>query len=90
MWTHKNTFAIGGLENVGYAKGHDNLMVLSSQGQGIFDGLSGEKIGRLNNGGDWWEKFNQGTNSIIGFDILGDIEIPTHGLYGGNHLPKVT
>jgi hypothetical protein len=90
MWTHKNTFAIGGLENVGYAPQQDNLMVLSSQGQGIFDCITGEKIARQHNDVDWWQSFNQTTNSIIGFDILGKIEIPTCGLYGEDNLSKMT
>ena len=90
MWTHKNTFAIGGLENVGYAPQQDNLIVLSSQGQGIFDCITGEKIVRQHNDTDWWQGFNQTTNSIIGFDILDTIEIPTYGLYGEDNLPKIT
>lgn len=90
MWTHKNTFAIGGLENVGYAPRQDCLIVLSSQGLGIFDCISGEKIARLNNDVDWLQSFNQDTNSIIGFDVLDKIEISTCGLYGEDHLPKAT
>ncbi len=90
MWTHKKTFAIGGLENVGYATGQDNLMVLSSQGQGLFDCITGVKIARLNNDGDWWQGFNQDTNSITGFDILDKIQISTCGLYGPDNLLKFT
>jgi hypothetical protein len=90
MWTHRNTFAIAGLENIGYASQQDNLIVLSSQGQGIFDCIVGEKIARLNNDSDWWLNFNQDTNSIIGFDILCKVEISTCGLYGEDRLPKVT
>jgi len=46
MWTHKNTLAIGGLENVGFATNQDLLTVLSSQGQGIFDCITAEKNAR--------------------------------------------
>ncbi|NBB22394.1 hypothetical protein GVN20_23780 [Runella sp. CRIBMP] len=90
MWTHKNTFAIGGLENIGYADKEDFLIVLSSQGQGIFNCKTGEKIARLNNDSNWWDKFDQSTNSIVGFDILENIEIKTYGLYGSDNLAKTT
>jgi hypothetical protein len=90
MWTHKNTFGIGGLENIGYAPKQDYLMVLSSQGQGIFDCIAGEKIAQLNNDSDWWQNFNQETNSIKGFDILDKTEISTCGLFGQNNLLKST
>lgn len=90
MWIHKNTFAVGGLENVGYAPGQDFLIVLSSQGQGIFDCRTGEKIARLYSDQNWWDKFNEETNSIVGFDILENVEIKTYGLYGDDELPKAT
>jgi hypothetical protein len=48
-WGHKETFAIGGLHNVGFAPNSDYLIVLSSQGQGIFDCIKGEKIARSPN-----------------------------------------
>lgn len=88
MWIHKNTFAIGGLENIGYAPKQDYLMVLSSQGQGIFDCLKGEKVARQNNGGEWWKNFDQAKNSIVGFGLLENVEISTCGLFGGDNLPK--
>jgi hypothetical protein len=90
-WTHKNTFAIGGLQNVGFAPKQDLLIVLSSQGQGIFDCIKGEKVARRHNGLDWWDSFNDETSSIIGFDCLANIEIPTCGLEGPeDNLPKKT
>ena len=88
MWTHKEVFAIGGLENVGYSPGSDYLIVLSSQGQGIFDCLKGEKIAR--NGDDWWANFDQNSHTVKGFSSLEGIDIPTCGLYGGDNLPKTT
>lgn len=90
MWTHKNTFAIGGLENIGYAPNEDFLIVLSSQGQGIFDCKTGEKIARQYDDQNWRDKFDEVTNSIIGFDLLANIQIKTCGLYGGDNLPKAT
>ncbi len=90
MWAHKNTFAVGGLDNIGFAAGRDNLLVLSTQGQGIFDCIKGEKIARLNDDSDWWKAFDQTTSSINGFDILDNIRVSTSGLHGGDNLPKVT
>jgi len=90
MWTHKNTFAIGGLENVGYATDQDFLIVLSSQGQGIFNCKTGEKVARQYDDSNWWDKFNESTNSIVGFDFLENVDITTCGLYGEDNLSKTT
>lgn len=90
-WIHKTTFAIGGLLNVGYAPNSDLLIVLSSQGEGIFDCIKGEKIAREHNDMDWYDRFNKETNTIIGFDCLANIEIPTYGLEGtDNEMLKET
>jgi hypothetical protein len=45
-WKVATVFAIGGLTKVGYAPDSDFLLVISSQGQGVFDCLKGEKIAR--------------------------------------------
>ena len=90
MWTYKNTFAIGGLENIGYAPNQDFLIVLSGQGQGIFNCKTGEKIARQYDDLNWWDKFDQTTNSIVGFDVLENVEIKTCGLYGDDNLSKIT
>lgn len=42
----KCVYSIGGLREVGFKKGSDIIMVLSSQGRGIFDCLECEKIER--------------------------------------------
>ncbi|MGY6647450.1 hypothetical protein [Wenyingzhuangia sp. IMCC45574] len=56
MWTHKITYGVGGLENIGFAPEKDLLIVLSSQGQGVFDCITGNKVARESNGYDWWNK----------------------------------
>lgn len=88
MWIHLNTFAIGGLENVGYVDGTDNLITLSSQGRGMFDCLLGEKIFRDSTG--WWKDFNEIDFTIKGFHTEAGKVIKTSGLYGGNRLPTKT
>lgn len=90
MWELKNTYAIGGLENIGYAPHQDHLLVLSSQGEGLFNCITGERIARVRNGDDWWERLNQETNTITGFDLLSNIKISTYGLHGEDNLPKIT
>ena len=45
-WKHCATWPVGGLFQVGYAEHSDLLLVLSSQGRGIFDCLTGEKVAR--------------------------------------------
>ena len=84
----KDTFAIGGLQNIGYVPGEDLLVVLSAQGQGIFDCLTGQRIARSNE--EWYPKFNDKTFSVDGFDILSNTSIPTSGIYGGDRLIKST
>lgn len=88
MWVHKNTFAIGGLENIGYSPNSDYLIVLSSQGQGIFNCEKGEKTAR--NYDDWWDNFNEEDNTVKGSGIFENKIISTCGLYGDDNLPKVT
>jgi hypothetical protein len=53
MWAHKNTFAIGGIENSGYAPNQDFLIVVSGQRQGIFNCKTGEKIARQYDDLNW-------------------------------------
>lgn len=90
MYIHKETFAIGGLHEVGFAPDQDLLIVLSSQGQGIFDCIKGEKIAREHNDMDWWDNYTEETGTVTGFDVLSNVEIPTSGLHSEDKLPKTT
>lgn len=90
MWKHKNTFAIGGLENVGYAPNQDFLIVVSSQGQAIFNCKTGEKIARKYDDLHWWAQFDQVNHTVTGFDFLSNIKIKLHGLHGNDNLPKTS
>jgi hypothetical protein len=82
MYRHLNTFAIGGLQSVGYVNESDMLIVLSSQGRGIFNCLTGEKIYRDDY--DWWGDFEQENSLIRGFDGEAGKVIKTFGLYNPN------
>ena len=90
MWKHQNTFSIGGLQEVGFANSQDLLLVLSSQGEGIFDCLNGEKIARRNNEYDWWKRYDKNKNTISGFAMLENSEIKISGITLGDLLPKST
>lgn len=45
-WRVVGGSSIGGLTEVGFADGTDDLLVVSSQGRGIFDCLTGKRIAR--------------------------------------------
>jgi hypothetical protein len=45
-WALVGTASIGGLTEVGFAGSADDLLVVSSQGRGLFDCLTGERIAR--------------------------------------------
>jgi len=87
QWNQKIIYAIGGLQNVGYVTGEDVLIVLSLQGAGIIDCLSGARLAR-NNKENWWDKFDEKNATVTGFDFLADVRIKTHGLFGGDSLYK--
>jgi len=90
MWEYKNTFSIGGLQEVGFADGKDYLIVLSSQGEAIFDCIDGEKIARVHNDFDWWNRYDANIKKITGFNILESEKINISGLTNGDSLSKST
>ena len=90
MWIHRASVAIGGLENVGYAPNVDLLLVLSSQGQGVFDCMSGQRIARTGDESDWWENFDVSLGTVSGVGPLGKMRIPIHGLHSPDSLVKKT
>ncbi len=89
-WKHKNTFAIGGLEEIGFATKSDFALVLSGQGEGIFDCKSGKLIDRRNNEYEWWQRYDQNENEISGFGIIEKQKIKTSGLINSDSLSKST
>lgn len=86
-WKCCATWAVGGLFQVGYAENSDLLLVLSSQGRGIFDCLTGEKVAR-----DYEEAhdfFDPIRLLAQGFGPLEGKSIRMAGLFGGG-LPLTT
>jgi len=85
MFKHIGTHSIGGLQNVGYINNSDNLIILSQQGTGVFNCLTGERIYRDNQ--DWWANYNQIDNTIKSVELGTEENVQTSGLFGGINLP---
>ncbi len=86
-WKNLPTWPVGGLFQVGYAADADLLLVLSSNGRGVFDGLTGAKIAR-----DYQEAhdfFDPVKLTAQGFGALEGQTIRMAGLFGGG-LPLTT
>ena len=86
-WRRHPVYAVGGLFQVGYAARSDLLLVLSSQGRGVFDCISGEKIAR-----DYAEAhdfFDPIRLTAAGFGPLAGQTVRMAGLFGGG-LPFTT
>ncbi|MEO6978004.1 MAG: hypothetical protein ABJA76_16785 [Mucilaginibacter sp.] len=88
MFKRLNTFAIGGLENIGYIDNNDTLIVLSGQGRGVFDCLTGQKIYRDDE--NWWQDFDEATSTIHVNIVNISSGIKTSGLFGERKLPSRT
>jgi hypothetical protein len=86
-WRHHTTWAVGGLFQVGYAENSDLLLVLSSQGRGIFNCLTGEKVARDYE--EAHEYFDPIRLIAQGFGPLEGKSIRMAGLFGGG-LPLTT
>jgi hypothetical protein len=84
-WKLVVTFAVGGLRSVGFDRESENLLVVSSQGRGVIDCLTGEKVAR-----DYEEYYENETSlEAQGISILSDRIIRMSGLFGGG-LPIIT
>jgi len=87
MWRHQRTYAIGGLENVGYFDNEDKLLVLSSQGLGVIDCYTGTKVFRSDE--EWWPLFVQETNTLRLIPGYSDTTVKVFGLHNVTGLlPK--
>lgn len=80
-WKHVKTWPISGLVQMGYSENSDLLLVLSAQGAGVFDCLTGEKIAR--DYADIYTTFNSINLIASGIGPLAGVSIRTSGLFGG-------
>ena len=82
-WQLKSIISVGGLESVGFDRHSDNLLIVSSQGRGVVDCLTGEKISRDYN--DWnFERYYrylevEGIGNLARKTISNMIESPING-----------
>jgi hypothetical protein len=86
-WEKITSAAVGGLTDLGFSKSNPYLLVISSQGRGVFDCNTGEKVARDDESyGDW---FNERELKCRGIGPIESEEILTSGLQGGG-LPMTT
>ena len=89
-WKRVAAHAVGGLTEIGYAEDSDWLLVVSSQGRGLFDCLSGERTARdyAEPAGDidWYDEI-----SLVarGIGVIESQLVHLAGLHGGG-LPRFT
>lgn len=89
MWVQKTTCAVGGLREVGFTKDSKYLMVLSGQGRGIFDALSGEKL--IRDHSDYYmDEWDDETAIVRGFEFLDGVEVICGGFEAPNPLRQTT
>ncbi len=79
-WRLVSNASIGGLQSVGFARNTELLFVTSSQGRGVFDADTGERVARDHN-----EEFPEDTINMeaIGIGPLAGQTIRMAGIYGG-------
>lgn len=86
-WKLLATFAVGGLTEIGYAPDSDALLVVSSQGRGLFDCLSARRIARDRE--EMWDGLDQVHLRSPGIGDLASVDFRLAGLHGGG-LPRTT
>ena len=84
MFKFINTYAVGGLFNVGYSDNTDMLIVLSNQGRGIVNCLTGEMTFRDDK--DWFPDYDETNGTIKGFGTENDKLIKVSGINSKNKL----
>ncbi|PTA69280.1 hypothetical protein [Deinococcus arcticus] len=86
-WRLTTSRAVGGLTEVGFGTGSDWLLIVSAQGRGVVDGLTGERLARdAETGSDWW---SGGELLALGIGVLAGHQVRMAGLAGGG-LPATT
>ncbi|MBP2832616.1 hypothetical protein J8281_10510 [Aquimarina sp. U1-2] len=89
MWFKKEKFAIGGLREMGFKPNTDILMLLSSQGRGIFDCIKAEKIER--DSYDYYmEEWDEKTRIVQGFGKFKDEVFICGGFEAKDPIKKET
>jgi hypothetical protein len=79
-WIASGTQAVGGLTDVGFIPGTDFLLVLSSQGRGIYDCLTGQRVARDR---DEAYPFDTASLTASAFADFAEQTVHTAGIHGG-------
>ena len=86
-WREAGSHAVGGLTCVGFAPDTDTLLVVSSQGRGVFDCTSGARLDRdCDTDSDYEDEI---ALEAKGIGPLEGMVIRMSGLHGGG-LPRLT
>ena len=86
-WKLIASHAVGGLTEIGFAPDSDLLLAISSQGRGVYDCRTGERVARDRN--EFWDDLDQTRLTSRGIGPLSDLKIRLAGLHGGG-LPTST
>lgn len=78
-WKLKNEFAVGGLHAIGFDPNSETLVVVSSNGQAIYDCITGERIYRNHENDGYDHKLL----SARRLDQKESAPIPMSGIHGG-------
>lgn len=85
-WKHVASIAVGGLLSVGFSKNGSYLLVVSSQGRGVIDCDTGQKVGRDDKP---YEGLSDHNLSCLGIGPIENEEVALCGLTGGG-MPQTT
>lgn len=86
-WSVIGGSAVGGLTEIGFVPGTDDLLVVSSQGRGLFDTLTGEKLARDSD--EFFDNPDPTGLTAPGIGRASNSTVPLAGLHGGG-LPRIT
>ena len=84
-WGVTGGASVGGLTEIGYGPDSDLLLVVSSNGRGVFDVLTGERVTRDDSPD--WDGLDQTAMRCPGIGPLDGVTVPLAGLHGGG-LPR--
>lgn len=85
-WKKLGKYAVGGLLEIGFSRQQELLLVISSQGRGVFDCRTGEKIFRCHE--ESYDNPNEQSLKSLGIGPLAEELIDLVGIYGGG-LPTI-
>ena len=86
-WRFVATHATWGLTDIGYGENSDYLLVISSQGRGVFDCLTGERVARERSEPDkGYSWYNSTKLTAVGIGPLEGQIIRVAGIIGGGLL----